>query len=219
MKPTVGYIVHYTNISDEVQPAIVVKVYESLVECAAEEDGCSAWASVVDVEGDYWCADHADWTEESTRKLVESERYELSLVVFGETGARVERDVPFSLVEPGSAQARGHWTWPLQEPSAEEVAAAWDHGERLKAARKPPSRSTIEHLCVQLCDTLPWTWLGEHDGQQGELEDIDELLDKARLWGAMDRKHASEQRRLAYEHGWLRAAKEAGHLGGLELRR
>jgi hypothetical protein len=83
MKPTVGRIVHYTNLGDkdgryppEQQAALITKVSPR----PAPTDG----------------SNHS----EETGAFV-------SLHVFYETGDFFMQDVPFS-----SEYARGHWTWP-----------------------------------------------------------------------------------------------------------
>ena len=91
MKPTVGRIVHYTNLGDrdgkyppEVQAALITKVVERQ---APEGMGYKA--------GDEGA-------------------YHVSLRIFYETGTFMMKDVPFTSAEAGSEQARGHWTWPAR---------------------------------------------------------------------------------------------------------
>lgn len=82
MKPTIGRIVHYTNLGDadgkyppEQHPAIITKV-----KC---------------------------WHEADLTNIPEESKYAVSLRIFYETGEFSMIDVPFSPeYEPG------HWTWP-----------------------------------------------------------------------------------------------------------
>lgn len=84
MKPTVGRIVHYTNLGDrdgkyppEVQAALITKVMPKL-----------------------------------DRSLIEEGCYAVSLRIFYEMGEFAMQDVPFTEDAAGSEGARGHWTWP-----------------------------------------------------------------------------------------------------------
>jgi hypothetical protein len=89
MTPTVGRIVHYTNLGDrdgkyppEVQAAIITKVKQShpLDKCSSPEFG-----------------------------------FDVSLRVFYEDGDFNMRTVPFTHDAAGSEGARGKWTWPKVE--------------------------------------------------------------------------------------------------------
>lgn len=87
MIPTVGRIVHYTNLGDrdgkyppEVQAALITKV----VPHAAPRSNAPA----------------------------EENRYEVSLHIFYADGEFNMRDVPFTHAEAGSEDARGKWAWP-----------------------------------------------------------------------------------------------------------
>lgn len=85
MKPTVGEIVHYTNLGDkdgryppEQQAAIITKV-----------SGPGTLAEGISPE---------------------EEGYRVSLTIFYATGMFMMQDVPFS-----ESYERGHWTWPQRE--------------------------------------------------------------------------------------------------------
>jgi hypothetical protein len=90
MKPTVGRIVHYTNLGDrdgkyppELQAAIITKVVASdktLPTNHARED-----------------------------------EYRVSIRVFYEDGEFIMRGVPFTSEPAGSEGARGKWAWPARE--------------------------------------------------------------------------------------------------------
>jgi hypothetical protein len=82
MTPTVGRIVHYTNLGDkdgkyppEQQAAIITKVTSK--------------------------------AGELTNSLMPETEYSVSLHIFYETGDFFMQDVPFS-----SEYKRGHWSWP-----------------------------------------------------------------------------------------------------------
>jgi hypothetical protein len=84
MIPTVGRIVHYTNLGDrdgkyppEVQGAMITKVTPKSADSSPVEEG----------------------------------RYAVSLHVFYETGDFMMKDVPYTEDTAGSEGARGHWTW------------------------------------------------------------------------------------------------------------
>ena len=87
MKPSVGRIVHYTNLGDrdgryppEVQAAIITKVVER--------------------------------HEAPAANLHSAESYRVSLRIFYEMGDFAMVDVPFTMEPAGSEGARGRWTWP-----------------------------------------------------------------------------------------------------------
>lgn len=89
MKPTVGRIVHYTNLGDkdgkyppEQQAALVTKVTKQTF----PDDGNA-------VPGE-----------------TNEQGYAVSLHIFYETGDFYMKDVPFS-----KEYERGHWTWPPRE--------------------------------------------------------------------------------------------------------
>lgn len=86
MKPTVGRIVHYTNLGDadgryppEQQAALITKV--TPLGTGLEN--------------------RAGWQDDDERG------YHVSLHIFYETGDFFMKEVPFS-----AEYARGHWTWP-----------------------------------------------------------------------------------------------------------
>ena len=87
MKPTVGRIVHYTNLGDrdgrfppEIQAALITGVK---------------------LAGD------------PRHHPVDSERsYEVDLHIFYRTGQFDMPKVPFTKAVAGSDDARGHWSWP-----------------------------------------------------------------------------------------------------------
>jgi hypothetical protein len=90
MKPTIGRIVHYTNLGDkdgkyppEAQAAIItkVKLTHDLDKCSSPEFG-----------------------------------YDVSLRIFYEDGEFIMRGVPFTHAAPGTDEARGHWAWPPMVP-------------------------------------------------------------------------------------------------------
>jgi len=90
MKPTVGRIVHYTNLGDrdgkyppEVQAAIITKakLVHDLDKCSSPEFG-----------------------------------YSVSLRILYEDGDFIMRGVPFTHEAAGSEAARGKWAWPAREP-------------------------------------------------------------------------------------------------------
>ena len=88
MKPTVGRIVHYTNLGDrdgryppEIQAALITGV-KRIADDPSTED-------------------------------VES-FYDVDLHIFYRTGQFDIPKVPFTTAEPGSDGARGKWTWPAR---------------------------------------------------------------------------------------------------------
>lgn len=88
MKPTVGRIVHYTNLGDrdgkyppEIQAALITKVTFR----PPPVDDPKTDAEV---------------------------NYAVSLRIFYEMGEFAMRDVPFTEDTAGSEGARGHWAWP-----------------------------------------------------------------------------------------------------------
>lgn len=96
MKPTIGRIVHYTNLGDkdgkyppEVQAALVTGVYTELDGTAAQIEGHLHGANKV---GDKANSMYVD------------------LTVFYRTGYFQCKAIPFS-EEP----KRGHWNWPPRE--------------------------------------------------------------------------------------------------------
>lgn len=92
MKPTVGRIVHYTNLGDrdgryppEMQAALITKVtYRP----------------------------PPSETPESPKYEV---NYAVSLHIFYEMGDFAMQDVPFTTAPAASEEARGKWAWPARE--------------------------------------------------------------------------------------------------------
>ncbi len=87
MKPTVGRIVHYTNLGDrdgrfppETQAAIITKVIPKY--------------------------------DEKFKDVPNESAFNVSLRIFYEDGDFVMRNVPFTEAKAGSEAARGKWTWP-----------------------------------------------------------------------------------------------------------
>ena len=95
MKPSVGRIVHYTNLGDadgryppEQQAAVITKVVKR------SEDALGEIERALD--------------EADPKYLDDDERgYDVSLHIFYTTGSFDMQKVPFS-----AEYARGHWTWP-----------------------------------------------------------------------------------------------------------
>lgn len=92
--PTVGRIVHYTNLGDrdgkyppEVQAAIITGVKK-----------------------------RPPAVEENAVARSESYDYVVDLHIFYRTGDFYMLDVPFTSAEPGSEEARGKWAWPPRVP-------------------------------------------------------------------------------------------------------
>ena len=86
MKPTVGRIVHYTNLGDrdgkyppELQAALVTKV---------------------------------TMRHDVPMGSTDERDYDVSLRIFYEEGEFIMRAVPFTSELAGSEPARGHWAWP-----------------------------------------------------------------------------------------------------------
>ena len=93
MRPTVGRIVHYTNLGDadgkyppEQQAAIITKVTKRKLDVKPS-----------DVDPNYLVSG----------TVHEEQSYYVSLHIFYETGDFLMKDVPFS-----KEYKRGHWTWP-----------------------------------------------------------------------------------------------------------
>ncbi len=92
MRPTVGRIVHYTNLGDrdgkfppEIQAALITKV-----------------------------APKSPLHPETPEHTTDEERYYVSLHIFYEDGAFNMKTVPFTESDAGSESARGKWTWPAR---------------------------------------------------------------------------------------------------------
>lgn len=88
--PTVGRIVHYTNLGDrdgkyppEIQAALITKV-------TRRKDA--------DIDVDMPLAT----------------RWDISLHIFYEDGYFNMKKVPYTVATAGSEEARGHWTWPVR---------------------------------------------------------------------------------------------------------
>lgn len=88
MKPSVGRIVHYTNLGDregkyppEIQAAIITKV-------------------------------SLRWTDPKKPLKYQEDGCVISLRIFYEDGEFIMRDVPFTPAPAGTEKARGHWAWP-----------------------------------------------------------------------------------------------------------
>lgn len=101
MRPTVGRIVHYTNLGDrdgkyppEVQAAIITKV----------RDGHGPGTA-------HACSDEHPYVEPD---VADETRYEVSLHVFYPTG-QFDMSAPFTGEPAGSDGARGKWAWPARE--------------------------------------------------------------------------------------------------------
>ena len=100
MKPTVGRIVHYTNLGDrdgkyppEIQAAIITRVEPRM--------------------------DNGEIQSMRPTPPFPREReddYCVSLRIFYETGDFWMKAVPFTEADAGSEGARGHWTWPARQP-------------------------------------------------------------------------------------------------------
>lgn len=93
MKPSIGRMVHYTNLGDkdgkyppEIQAAVITGVYNTLSGTAAQ------------IEGVYHSANQVGASPNAT---------EVDLKVFYRTGLFDCQKIPFS-EEP----KRGHWNWP-----------------------------------------------------------------------------------------------------------
>lgn len=102
MKPSVGRIVHYTNLGDrdgkyppELQAAIITKV--------------------VDEHGPNTAHPTSDSQPYVQPAIDDEARYRVSLRVLYEDGDFTMRGVAFTTAAPGSEGARGRWAWPLRE--------------------------------------------------------------------------------------------------------
>lgn len=99
IKPTVGRIVHYTNLGDrdgrfppEVQAALITK--------ATATEGEEQHRRMANMPAYGTPPEHI---------------YKVSLCVFYETGSFFMQDVRFTSEPAGSEGARGKWTWPKVE--------------------------------------------------------------------------------------------------------
>lgn len=98
MKPTVGRIVHYTNLGDrdgkyppEIQAAIITKVVDPWKDCPETE------------------------RKEALAAATDEHRYIVSLKAFYSTGFFDMASVAFTSEVAGTDGARGKWTWPARE--------------------------------------------------------------------------------------------------------